>query len=186
MFGCEERDLCRKAEDIFEKFVTVKTLSFGDIYGSKICAALDRQHPRDIFDIMLLLKNEGITDHVRKAFLVYLISHNRPIAELLAPNLKDMQPTFAKEFQGMASFGVKYDELVDVRKILIEQINKNITDKERMFLISFKEISPKWDLLGIPGAQDLPAVKWKSANLEKIDADKHKKALERLRVVLEV
>ena len=53
LFGPEERDLCKKAEEVFEKFVTTKTLAFSELYGSKICAALDRQHPRDIFDIML-------------------------------------------------------------------------------------------------------------------------------------
>ena len=75
-------------------------------YGAKICAALDRQHPRDIFDIMLLLRNEGITNKVRKAFLVYLVSHNRPMAELLSPNFKDMRPIYEKEFAKMSSFEV--------------------------------------------------------------------------------
>lgn len=144
LFACEERDLCDRAEEIFEKFVTAKTLSFPELYGSKICAALDRQHPRDIFDIMLLLKNEGITDRVRKAFLVYLISHNRPMSELLSPNYKDMKPVFEKEFAGMASVEVKYEELVSVRKTLVEEINKKITDDERAFLVSFKEKNPQW------------------------------------------
>jgi len=139
LFGCEERDLCKKAEEIFEKFVITKTLSFSELYGSKICAALDRQHPRDIFDIMLLLKNEGITNQVRKAFLVYLISHNRPISELLSPNFKDMKPIFEKEFTGMTSVEVKYEELLSVRKILVEEINKRLTDDERAFLVSFKK-----------------------------------------------
>jgi len=77
LFDCEKLDLCKRAEEVFEKFVTTKTLSFSELYGSKICAALDRQHPRDIFDIMLLLENEGITEQIRKSFIVYLISHNR-------------------------------------------------------------------------------------------------------------
>src|SRR3989338_894077 len=184
LFGCEERDLCKKAEEVFEKFATAKTLAFSELYGSKICAALDRQHPRDIFDIMLLLKNEGVTDQVRKSFLVYLISHNRPISELLSPNFKDMKPVFEKEFAGMASFEVKYEELVSVRKTLVEEINKRITDDERAFLVSFKEREPKWDLLGIEGVQDMPAVKWKLINLAKMNDEKHKRAVHQLKKII--
>lgn len=185
LFGCEERDLCKKAENVFEKFVTVKTLAFSELYGSKICAALDRQHPRDIFDIMLLLKNEGITDKVRKSFLVYLISHNRPISELLSPNFKDMKPVFEKEFEGMTSFDVKYEELLSVRNALVEEINKRITNDERAFLASFKERKPKWGLLGIEGAQDMPAVKWKLANLAKMNDKKHQRALHQLKKIVQ-
>ena len=83
-----EKSLCKKAEQEFELSLKARTLSFEDIYGGKICAALDRQHPRDLFDIKLLFGNEGLTDKIRKAFLVYLISHDRPIVELLNPNLK--------------------------------------------------------------------------------------------------
>ncbi len=184
LFGPEERDLCKKAEEVFEKFVTTKTLAFSELYGSKICAALDRQHPRDIFDIMLLLKNEGITEQVRKSFLVYLISHNRPISELLSPNFKDMKPVFEKEFAGMASFDVKYEELLDVRKTLVEEINKKLTDDERAFLLSFKEKAPKWDLLGIKGAEDMPAVKWKLANLTKMGDEKHAQAVHQLKKII--
>jgi len=184
LFGPEERDLCKKAEEIFEKFVTTRTLAFSELYGSKICAALDRQHPRDIFDIMLLLKNEGITEQVRKSFLVYLISHNRPISELLSPKFKDMKPVFEKEFAGMASFEVKYEELLNVRKTLVEEINKKITDDERAFLLSFKERAPKWDLLGIKGAEDMPAVKWKLANLTKMGDEKHAQAVHQLKKII--
>ena len=134
--------------------------------------------------IMLLLKNEGITEQVRKSFLVYLISHNRPISELLSPNFKDMKPVFEKEFAGMASFDVKYEELVRVRKALVEEINRQITEDERAFLISFKERAPKWDLLGVQGAQDMPAVKWKLSNLTKMGDDKHAQAVRQLKKII--
>jgi len=185
LFDCEEKDICKKAEDIFEKFVTIKTLSFAELYGSKICAALDRQHPRDIFDIMLLLQNEGITSEVRKAFLVYLISHNRPISELLSPNFKDMKQVFEKEFSGMTSFEVKCEELESVRETLVKEIKQKLTDDERVFLLSFKEKEPRWELLGVEGARDMPAVKWKLVNLAKMSGDRYKEAVDKLRGVLE-
>lgn len=185
LFDCEDRGLCKKAEEVFEKFVTVTTLSLAELYGSKICAALDRQHPRDIFDIMLLLQNEGITNKVRKAFLVYLVSHNRPISELLAPNFKNIKSVFEKEFAGMALPEVDYEGLVSARKTLVVEINKRITNDERAFLLSFKKREPKWDLLGVDRAKDMPAVKWKLANLMKMSSDKHKEAVKKLKRTME-
>ena len=68
VFPAQERDLCSRAEILFEKTASITTLSFADLYGGKLCAALDRQHPRDIYDMKVLLENEGITDEIRKAF----------------------------------------------------------------------------------------------------------------------
>jgi len=76
---------------------------------------------------------------------------------------------------------VKYKELVRVRKTLVEEINKKITDGEYAFLLSFKERAPKWDLLGVKGAQDMSAVKWKLANLTKMGDEKHTQAVHQLK-----
>jgi len=43
--------LCDKAQEIFDKFCEVRTVSQKQLWGGKIIAALDRQHPRDLFDI---------------------------------------------------------------------------------------------------------------------------------------
>src|SRR5437868_140536 len=63
-------------------FAEMPVVSFADLYAGKIVAALDRTHPRDLFDIHDLLSHEGI---LRKAFIVYLLSHHRPMAEVLVP-----------------------------------------------------------------------------------------------------
>jgi predicted nucleotidyltransferase component of viral defense system len=47
-------------------------LSPDEIYGGKLVAALDRQHPRDLFDVMQLFQYGGITPGIRRAFVVYL------------------------------------------------------------------------------------------------------------------
>ena len=165
VFPCEFMELSPDAQDLFEMFVIVKTLSLPDLYGGKICAALDRQHPRDLFDIKLLVENEGLTDEIRKAFLVYLISHNRPIHELLDPGLLDMKNVFEVEFSGLTRETVSYEELVQVRGQLIEGIRNGLTNDEKEFLLSFKRLEPEWELLGIQGVQELPAVRWKLQNL---------------------
>ena len=62
-----QRDLCQAAVDQFEMFVSVQSLSLEDLYGGKVCAALDRQHPRDFYDVYVLLKNEGLTSPISAA-----------------------------------------------------------------------------------------------------------------------
>ena len=184
LFGPEERSICKKAEETFEKHVTIKTMSFSELYGSKICAALDRQHPRDIFDIMLLLENEGIDDNIKKAFLVYLLSHNRPIAELLAPNMQDFRGVFEKEFAGMTDREVSYSKLTNVRQDLVDGIHSQLNDQDRNFLLSFKQGAPDWDLLGMPAAPDMPAVMWKLQNIEQMNRKKNIEAVEKLKKCL--
>jgi hypothetical protein len=111
VFPCELRDLSPQVEEEFGLFMTVQNLSIADLYGGKICAALDRQHPRDLFDVMLLLANEGLTPNIRKAFLIYLISHNRPMAEILQPNRLPLEAIFVSEFLGMSRLLVTFDTL---------------------------------------------------------------------------
>lgn len=188
-FGCEEYDLCQRAQDQFLKFSRVKTLSFADLYGSKICAALDRQHPRDLFDVKLLLDKEGLTEEVRKALIVYLISSPRPIYELLNPNLNlsEFEKIFDKEFSGMTDqVSVTYEELIAVRHHLIQLILNDLTENERKFLISFKEGFPDWSLISIKGVEKLPAVLWKLNNVKKIPENKKEKSLNNLKKILEL
>ncbi len=180
VFPAERKKLCDKAEDIFELSVSAQTLSFADLYGGKICAALDRQHPRDLFDIKLLLDNEGITENIRKAFIVYLISHNRPMNEVLNPGLQDISPAFENEFTGMTEGEISLDELVDVRSLLIEIIKNELTTDEKKFLLSFKNMNPQWELLGLSEIEDLPSVKWKLLNLRKMERKEHERAYRRL------
>jgi predicted nucleotidyltransferase component of viral defense system len=43
-------------------FAEMPVVSMPDLYAGKLVAALDRQHPRDLFDVRDLLANEGISD----------------------------------------------------------------------------------------------------------------------------
>jgi predicted nucleotidyltransferase component of viral defense system len=54
-------------------FAEMAVVSFTDLYAGKIVAALDRQHPRDLFDAWDLLANERIADSLHKAFIVDLL-----------------------------------------------------------------------------------------------------------------
>ncbi|MFQ5752875.1 MAG: nucleotidyl transferase AbiEii/AbiGii toxin family protein [bacterium] len=126
VYSPQTRKLVKKAQELFEQDLSFCCLSLADLYGGKICAALDRQHPRDLFDVYILLKNEGITEEIRKAFIVYLISHPRPIIELLSPTLKDFSDVFNNEFRGLTNTQTKYDDLVKARLELIHFVKRNI------------------------------------------------------------
>src|ERR1035437_8056388 len=180
VFPVVKRSLSSKAEELFELSAEVNTLSLEDLFGGKICAALDRQHPRDLFDIKLLLENEGFTEGIRKAFIVYLISPDRPIVELLDPKLLDMEKTFETEFKGMTREEVTVSDLIRARENLIGLIKTSLTEGEKKFLLSFKRIQPEWDLVGIKGIQELPAVQWKLHNLSRMQSEKHNKAYRKL------
>ena len=43
--------LCDKAQEIYDLSAVINVVPIGQLYGGKICAALDRQHPRDLFDV---------------------------------------------------------------------------------------------------------------------------------------
>jgi predicted nucleotidyltransferase component of viral defense system len=180
VFGTIKKKLCKKAEDEFGLSLSVNTLSFEDIYGGKIVAALDRQHPRDLFDVKVLLDNEGLTDNIRKAFIVYLISHNRSLIEILDPGLQDIKDTFESDFVGMTTKQVELTDLLNARTELIHTIKKSLTVDEIKFLLSWKNKKPDWQLLGIDGIENLPGVKRRLMNLEKMEKNKHKEAVEKL------
>ena len=180
VFPAVKRSLSSKAEELFELSVEVNTLSLEDLFGGKICAALDRQHPRDLFDIKLLLENEGFTEGIRKAFIVYLISHDRPIVELLDPGLLNIEKTFETEFKAMTRDEVTVSDLIRTRENLIGLIKTSLTEGEKNFLLSFKRMQPEWDLVGIEGIKELPAVQWKLHNLSRMQSDKHNKAYGKL------
>jgi predicted nucleotidyltransferase component of viral defense system len=180
-----KKSLCETAQKQFELTLSVNSLSQEDLYGGKICAALERQHPRDLFDIKLLLENEGITEKIRKAFIIYLLSHSRPIVDILNPGLQDIKSLFENEFTGMPMVDVQLDELLDVRSKLIKDIKGSMKEEETQFILSFKLKKPKWDLLGLDNVDKLPSVHWKLFNLNKMKADKHKEAYEKLKRYLE-
>jgi hypothetical protein len=177
----EKRNLSAKAEELFETAVSMQVVSAPDLYAGKLCAALDRQHPRDLFDVRLLLAAEGITDAIRKAFVIYLASSDRPIHEIITPTRLDIKLAFEKEFQGMTTDPVSLDELLAARETMIEQLNSSLTANERAFLISVKEVAPRWELMKLPGIENLPALQWKLSNIKKMNKPKHAEQLRLLR-----
>lgn len=170
-------------EDAFG-FAEIQVVSFADLYAGKIVAALDRQHPRDLFDVRDLLANEGITEELRRAFLVYLASHNRPMAEVLAPTRKLLGDEFARGFAGMTQEPVELAELEAAREAIIAAMVDDMPEAHRHFLLGFKRGEPDWDLIGIADVQNLPAILWKQRNLDKLPAERRRELADALERVL--
>lgn len=165
-------------------FAEVPLLSFNDLYAGKLCATLDRQHPRDLYDTLLLLDNEGISRDLMRAFMVYLISHNRPMAELLAPRAKPLAEVYETEFSGMAFYEVEVGVLEATLPRLLESLFANLTDEDLAFLLSFKQGTPDWAYLGLPHIEQLPSVRWKLLNLERMNKNKRTESITKLEAVL--
>lgn len=165
-------------------YAAMQVVQLPDLYGGKICAALDRQHPRDLFDVKMLLDSSGFTRAVFEGFLVYLISSPRPIAELLAPKFRDMGEAYANQFEGMTRDPITMEELLEARERLVADISAHMTAKDKDFLISFKSGEPQWELMPLPVTEQLPAVQWKLINIRRMSPQRRGKRLDILQSVL--
>lgn len=185
--GCVYEPQLRTVSKAVEEaigFAETLVVSFADVYGGKIVAALDRQHPRDLFDVRELLAAEGIDDSLRRAFIVYLLSHNRPMAEVLAPTRKDISGEYSRGFQGMTKSSASLDELLAARETLIETVVGKMPEAHRKLLISLERGEPEWSLLGVENAADLPAIAWRQKNLNDLDPAKRSALVFDLEAVL--
>lgn len=176
-----QMDVCGEVEDQFGRFVSVGVVSQAELFGGKICAALDRQHPRDLFDVRLMLDNEGLTDEIRMGVIAGLLSHSRPIHEMIAPNFLDQRQVFENQFEGMAFIPFTYEDFEATREQLVQEISEGLTDTEREFLLSFKRGEPDWSLFPLENLGLMPAVQWKLLNIQKLKAQNPEKHAEQFK-----
>jgi predicted nucleotidyltransferase component of viral defense system len=160
--------LTPNSRETLQTDLEIPVVSAEDMYGGKLVAAMDRQHPRDLFDILQLFAHEGITDGIRRAFVVYLAGHNRPVHEVLFPSPRDVRHEFEYTFEGMTVKPVELKALLAARERMTSELQQNLSADERRFLLSLVAAEPEWSLLGVPHADQLPALRWKLQNLEKL------------------
>ena len=175
MRGCVfEPSIMAVSEKVEDQFSFAETLvvSRDDLYAGKLVAALDRQHPRDLFDVRDLLAHEGISDTLRQAFIVYILSHNRPAAEVLAPRRKDIEQEFQNNFVGMTTAPVRIEDLIATREEMIEIVVGQMPQEHREFLIGVERGDVRWQLADLQEVAELPAVRWKLSNLDKVSPDR--------------
>jgi predicted nucleotidyltransferase component of viral defense system len=164
----QARALTAVASETLMADLELPLLSSEDIYGGKLVAAMDRQHPRDLFDIMELFVHDSITPAIRRAFVVYLASHNRTLHEVLFPAPKDIRLAYEGSFAGMTTEPVTLNALLETRERLFRELPAALDASEREFLRTLVRARPDWSLLGIPHLEELPAIRWRLQNLEQL------------------
>ncbi|MEB2782458.1 nucleotidyl transferase AbiEii/AbiGii toxin family protein [Algoriphagus sp. C2-6-M1] len=178
--------LCETAQVEFDAFCAVPVVPLGQLYGGKICAALDRQHPRDLFDVKYLLKNEGFTDEIKKGFMLFLLSSNRPLHEMLHPNFIDQRGTLVNQFEGMSPEPFTYEDFEKIREQLVNVIHQSLTEEDREFILNFGKGTPDWSIYDF---ERFPAVQWKLQNLIKLkngNPEKHESFVASLKKILKL
>ncbi|MDR2232688.1 MAG: nucleotidyl transferase AbiEii/AbiGii toxin family protein [Tannerella sp.] len=179
----EIRPLCEKARTEFETSNKAKTVSISQLYGGKITAALDRQHPRDLFDVKLMFDFVTDFEQVKKGFLYCLLGSDRPIVETLSPNRIDRQATMVKQFSGMTDIPFSYSDYMETREKLIDFINSNLSQKDKEFLIAFEAGSDLSPFVDYQEYFQFPSVQWKFQNISKlkeINPNKHNGSVKKL------
>lgn len=171
-------------EEVFG-FAETNVVSFEDLFAGKLVAALDRQHPRDLFDVRGLLTHEGLSDELREAFIIYLLSHNRPMGEVLSGRVKDLVNEYRNGFEGMTEEVIAIEELIKTQHEMIKTLIGGMPDHHRAFLIGFELGEPDWSLLRISHVAELPAIRWRQRNLDKLNPDQRSDLVELLRASLE-
>lgn len=171
------------ARDTLLADLEIPVVSLEDVYGGKLVAAMDRQHPRDLFDVMQLFAHEGITSGIRRAFVVYLASHNRPVHEVLFPALRDIGQEYERNFKGMTAEPVELPQLLAAREQMVHELQSGLDADERRFLLSLVAGRPEWPLLGIAHAEHLPGIRWKLHNLAQLERKSPKKFAEQAEVL---
>ena len=161
-------------------FAETSVVSFEDLFAGKLVAALDRQHPRDLFDVRGLLAHEGLSDDLRETFIVYLLSHNRPMGEVLSGRVKDLANEYQNGFEGMTEEVVAIEELIETQHEMIEMLIGGMPDYHREFLIGFERGEPDWSLLKIGHVAELPAIRWRQRNLDKLKPEQRSALVELL------
>jgi predicted nucleotidyltransferase component of viral defense system len=181
--GTDTVVLCDTAQEAFDKFCEVKTVSQKQLWGGKIIAALDRQHPRDLFDIKNLINEIGYSSEIKDGFIFFLLCSKRPIHELLSPHPIDQSAVFESQFNGMTDSSFNYEEYQAIRDELIIKVNESLTQDDKEFLLAFSKGDPDWSKVDY---SKFPAVKWKLLNINKLKIIDPQKYIEQVAALKQI
>ncbi len=171
----ENRSLAKNAQDTFFTDIQAPVLHPDELYGSKLVAAMDRQHPRDLFDVLGLYAEDGLTPGIVECFVSYLAGHNRPVHEVLFANKINIASAFTNEFEGMSRNPVSLDELLEIRQRLFSELPAALEDRQKTFLSGLVKGEPDWSLMLCEHLSDMPVIRWKLTNLNRLKQSNPKK-----------
>lgn len=174
--------LCARAQNEFQMGCKARIVSFSQLYGGKITAALSRQHPRDLFDCKYM-EIDNFKD-VKDGFMLCLLGSDKPIIESLRPNSIDQTEALEKQFAGMSDVPFSYADYEDARINLVKMVNDNLDSADKDFLLSFEVGNPIWNLCCAGDLSAYPSVRWKQQNiikLKELNPQKHLDGINKLR-----
>ncbi|WP_029044085.1 nucleotidyl transferase AbiEii/AbiGii toxin family protein [Cupriavidus sp. WS] len=180
----ERRPLMARTADRFGVEFDLPVLAPDELYAGKLVAAMDRQHPRDLFDVWQLLGSGGFTAQMVECVVVYLAGHPRPPHEILFGNDKDIAREYERAFAGMMEIDCPLETLLETRKTLRRELPRRFSEAQRRFLAGLVRAQPDWSLLQQAHVAELPAIRWKLLNLERFrrgkpeEAERQARALE--------
>jgi hypothetical protein len=90
------------------------------------------------------------------------------VHEVLFPTLRDIRQEFENNFLGMTVEPVELDDLMTTREQMVRELQQGLMADERRFLLSLVGAELEWNLPGVPHVQQLPGVRWKLQNLERL------------------
>lgn len=175
--------LCNNTQEEFDSFCEIQVVSTAQLWGGKIIAALDRQHPRDLFDINNMLEKIGFTNDIKRGFIFFLLCSKRPIHEVLNPQHINQEVVFSSQFDGMTDELFTYEKYEEVRTHLIETIRKSLSNEDKEFLLSFAKGEPIWVM---DDYSTYPAVRWKLLNIDKLKKTNPEKLQEQITLLQQV
>lgn len=161
-----ELPLCEKAKNEFSMGCKARTVSFSQLYGGKITAALSRQHPRDLFDCKYMELQSF--DDVKNGFMLCLLGSDKPIIESLQPHDIDQTEALENQFQGMTETPFGYEDYLESRTALLSLVNGGLTITDKEFLLSFEQGEPDWNKCCAGDLSQYPSVQWKLLNIGKL------------------
>jgi len=173
VFEPSVQGIAPKAEADFG-YAEIAIVSKPELYGGKICAALDRQHPRDIFDIAWLFDSDAPVERLMDGFVAMLLCHNRPIHELLDPAPKDQSEVLEKEFKGMTDSPFTYADHRAAFEKLLSFLRSGVASY-RQLLLDFVSLKADLSRVSIPNLDRLPAIGWKQENLRRLQSKNPRK-----------
>lgn len=173
VFEPSVQGIAPKAETEFG-YAEIAVVSKPELYGGKMCAALDRQHPRDLFDIAGLFASDAPVERLLDGFVAMLLCHNRPIHELLNPTPKDQTEVLKKEFEGMTDAPFTYADHLAAFETLLKFLRSGVAPY-RQLLLDFVSLEADLSRASIPNLDRLPAISWKQENLRRLQSENPKK-----------
>lgn len=181
----QEVQLCEKAQREFNMTCKARIVSFSQLYGGKIAAALSRQHPRDLFDCKYM--EIGSFDEVKDGIMLALLGSDKPIIESLQPNPISQEDALENQFLGMSDIPFDYQDYESTRDELKKRVNDSLTQTDKEFILSFEQGTPEWEKCCAGNLSQYSSVQWKLKNIQKLketNPAKFKQGIDKLQAFL--